>query len=207
MRLILKYIGFVFSFVYPVGLHKKILSVYMHMYTGYFARKFRRFGKTSLIKPKARYLNGLECISVGEHTVLGSDIELTAWPVYKGERFSPEIIIGDYTSIRDGSHITAIDSIRIGNNVLTGLNVLITDNAHGASDISLLDTRPADRPLSSKGPVIIEDNVWIGEKASIMPGVHIGRGAIVAANSVVTKDVPAYSVVAGVPAKVIKSLS
>ncbi|MBR0310679.1 MAG: hypothetical protein IJQ97_07320 [Paludibacteraceae bacterium] len=55
--------------------------------------------------------------------------------------------------------------------------------------------------------VVIDDNVWIGEKSSILPGVHIGRGAIVAANSVVTHDVPAYSVVAGVPAKVIKQLN
>ena len=52
--------------------------------------------------------------------------------------------------------------------------------------------------------MVIEDNVWIGEKASIMPGVHIGKGAIIAANSVVTHDVPAYAVVAGIPAKVIK---
>ena len=57
-----------------------------------------------------------------------------------------------------------------------------------------------------KCPVVIEDNVWIGEKASIMPGVHIGKGAIIAANSVVTHDVPAYAVVAGTPAKVIKQL-
>ena len=57
-----------------------------------------------------------------------------------------------------------------------------------------------------KCPVVIEDNVWIGEKASIMPGVHIGKGAIIAANSVVTHDVPAYAVVAGVPAKIVKQL-
>ena len=61
-------------------------------------------------------------------------------------------------------------------------------------------------PLYRKGPVVIEDNVWIGEKASIMPGVHIGKGAIIAANSVVTHDVPAYAVVAGVPAKIVKQL-
>ena len=65
---------------------------------------------------------------------------------------------------------------------------------------------PNSRPLYSKGPVIIDDNVWIGEGAMIMPGVHVGNGAIIAANSVVTKDIPAYSVAAGIPAKIIKTM-
>ena len=60
------------------------------------------------------------------------------------------------------------------------------------------------RPVVSKGSVIIGNNVWIGDKATILPNVTIGDGAVIAANSVVTKDVPAYSVVAGNPAKVIK---
>ena len=68
----------------------------------------------------------------------------------------------------------------------------------------MLDIAPDFRPLSSKGPVLIDDNVWIGEKSSIMPGVHIGKGVIVAANSVVTKDVPPYCVVAGIPATIVK---
>jgi len=53
---------------------------------------------------------------------------------------------------------------------------------------------------------LLDDNVWIGEGAMIMPNVHIGKGAIVACNAVVTTDVPAYSVVAGVPARVVKQL-
>lgn len=89
---------------------------------------------------------------------------------------------------------------------MTGPNILITDNAHGASILELLDLPPQVRPLYSKGPVIIEDNVWIGEKTSIMPGVHIGKGSIIAANSVVTHDIPPYCIAAGVPAKVIKRL-
>jgi len=81
---------------------------------------------------------------------------------------------------------------------------LITDNAHGASNFDLLSIAPNKRPLYSKGPVIIEDNVWIGEKASIMPDVHIGYGSIVGANAVVTRDVPPYCVVIGNPAKIVK---
>jgi acetyltransferase-like isoleucine patch superfamily enzyme len=94
----------------------------------------------------------------------------------------------------------------IGNNVLTGPRVLITDNAHGASVDTIIDIAPIERELSSKGPVIIEDNVWIGEGSMIMPNVTIGKCSIIAANSVVTKDIPAYCVAAGSPARIIKTL-
>ena len=60
------------------------------------------------------------------------------------------------------------------------------------------------RKVVSKGAVVIDDNVWIGDKVSIMPGVHIGEGSIIAANAVVTKNIPPYSIAAGVPAKVIR---
>ena len=70
-----------------------------------------------------------------------------------------------------------------------------------------VDIAPLSRALHSAGPVVIEDNVWIGEGAMIMPNVHIGKGAIIAANSVVTHDVQAYTIVGGVPAKVIKTLN
>jgi acetyltransferase-like isoleucine patch superfamily enzyme len=63
-----------------------------------------------------------------------------------------------------------------------------------------------ERLLVSKGAVVIGNNVWIGNNACIMPGVSIGDGAIIGANSVVTHDIPAYSVAGGIPAKVIKQL-
>lgn len=83
---------------------------------------------------------------------------------------------------------------------------LITDNSHGGFDREQLKLRPNIRPLVSKGEVIIDDNVWIGEKASILPGVHIGEGAIIGAGAVVTKDVPPFSVVVGNPARIVKQM-
>lgn len=65
---------------------------------------------------------------------------------------------------------------------------------------------PKNRIIVSKGPVIIEDNVWIGDKATILPNVRIGFGSIIAANSVVTRDIPPFSIVAGAPARVVKRL-
>jgi acetyltransferase-like isoleucine patch superfamily enzyme len=81
-----------------------------------------------------------------------------------------------------------------------------TDHFHGEISLKALSLAPALRQLYSKGPVIIEDNVWIGEGAVIMPNVRIGKNAIVGANAVVTKDVPADCVVGGVPARVIRYL-
>ena len=78
----------------------------------------------------------------------------------------------------------------------------ITDHAHGSSCIDM--TPPANRELISGGAVFIGKNVWIGDKVTILPGTTIGDGAIVAANSVVSKDIPAYSVAAGNPAKILK---
>lgn len=177
----------------------------VHLCTAIRRRYFKAFGKRSFLGLNTVYL-GEQYISVGDNLIFGNDSRLTAWDTYGEQHFTPEIIIGNNCNIGGQAHITAINRIVIGNNVLMGTKVLITDNAHGEFTAEQLDIAPFERPLYSKGAVIIDDNVWIGEKASIMPGVHIGKGAIVAANSVVTHDVPPYSMVAGVPAKVIKQL-
>ena len=160
------------------------------IYNGIIRHRFASFGKGSRI-------------FLGDDVTVGRQVQLTAWDRFGDQRFNPAIRIGDGTSIGDGSHITAINRIELGKNVLTGKYVLITDNAHGDADPALLETAPNKRPLVSKGPVVIEDNVWIGEKASILPGVHIGRGAIIGAGAVVTKDVPAGCMALGVPARIV----
>ncbi|MCF0124148.1 MAG: acyltransferase [Clostridia bacterium] len=119
---------------------------------------------------------------------------------------SAKIIIGDECGIGPFSQITASNEIQIGNGVRTGTFVLITDNAHGKFEMSDLKKKVDDREIFSKGKVVIGDNVWIGSKASILPNVTIGNGAIIAANAVVTKDVPPYSIAAGNPAKIVKTI-
>lgn len=116
------------------------------------------------------------------------------------------LIFGNNVQINDFVHITAHENVTIGNNVLIASKVYISDVAHGdyngvvqSSPLNI----PADRILITK-PVIIEDNVWIGEGVCILPGVKVGFGAIIGSNSVVTKDVPPFSISVGVPAKVIK---
>ena len=115
-------------------------------------------------------------------------------------------IVGDGASIGEYSHITCAQQIEIGDGLLTGRFVLITDNGHGKSSVDEMELPPILRSVYSHGPVIIGRNVWIGDKATILPNVTIGDGAIIAANAVVTKDVPAYAIVAGIPAKVVKMI-
>ncbi len=151
-------------------------------------------------------LIGLKYVSVGDGTYISPGVQLTAWDSHNGIRFTPSIVIGNRCTIRHNAHITAINSITIGDNLLTGTNVLITDNSHGQSTREHMSLPFTERPMYSKGPVVIGNNVWLGNNVCVMPGVTIGDGAIVGANSVVTHDLPAYSVAAGIPAKVIKQL-
>ena len=153
-----------------------------------------------------------ECITIGEGTSFGDWIYLTAWDSYdcivdgksQKQNLNPELTIGKDCSFGAFNHITCTNKITIGDRCLTGKWVTITDNSHGRTDKESLQVAPIKRPIYSKGPVIIGDDVWIGDKATILPGVTIGDGVVIAANAVVTKDVPAYSVVAGNPAKVVK---
>ncbi len=99
-----------------------------------------------------------------------------------------------------GIIISSINRIEIGEWRLTGKWVTITDHSHGTTNMTDLIKRPIERPLYSKGPIRIGNNVWIGDKVTILPSVTIGDGVVVAANSVVSKDIPSYTVAAGNPA-------
>lgn len=151
-------------------------------------------------------LMGQKYISLGNNLYIGKDVVWEIRDNFNGQFFSPCMSIGHDSSFGDGGHITCVNKIQIGNGVRIGRKVFITDNSHGAFDKDQLKMPAHTRPICSKGPVIIEDNVWIGEMSCVMPGVTIGEGTIVAANSVVTKNTPPYCVVAGTPAKIIKQL-
>ncbi|WP_417620884.1 acyltransferase [Parasphingorhabdus sp.] len=107
------------------------------------------------------------------------------------------IIFGQNTSFGDYFHAGSIEKISVGANVLGGSNILLVDHNHGSpsKDIALKNgTPPRDRPLTTKGPIIISDNVWIGDSVIILGGVTIGEGAIIAANTTVRADVPPHTI-------------
>ena len=111
-----------------------------------------------------------------------------------------DVIIGNHTRI--GLHNTIIGPVKIGNNVNLAQGITVTALNHNFSNHN---TRIDEQGVSTN-PVTIGDDIWIGANAVILPGVNIGNHSVVAAGAVVTKDVPAHSLVAGVPAKVIKEI-
>lgn len=112
-----------------------------------------------------------------------------------------DVTIGDYSRI--GIHCTVIGPVSIGNHVNLAQGITVTALNHNFSDT----TQRIDQQGITTRPVVIADDVWIGANAVILPGVTIGQHAVVAAGAVVTKDVPPYSVVGGVPATVLKKIS
>ena len=204
--IVLKIIDFLY-FIYPYKVHKYIYSKKQYIYTNWIKHAFGSLGEGTFINGKFLMLNGAENAYIGKNCTIGINLVLEIYSNYgNNQHFEPKFEMGDNSSIGNESHISCINLIKIGNNVRMGRKIFITDNAHGISDRSLLDMSPLKRPLSTKGPVIIEDCCWIGEMACIMPGVTIGHGTIVGANAVVTHSVPPYCVVAGNPARIIKQL-
>ena len=111
-----------------------------------------------------------------------------------------DVIIGDHTRI--GLHNTIIGPVTIGNHVNLAQGITITALNHNFED----KEQRIDSQGVSTNPVILGDDIWIGANAVVLPGVSIGNHAVVAAGAVVTKDVPPHSLVAGVPAKIIKEI-
>ena len=111
-----------------------------------------------------------------------------------------DVMIGDHTRI--GLHNTIIGPVSIGSHVNLAQGITVTALNHNFENAE----KHIDEQGVSTTPVTIEDDVWIGANAVILPGVHIGNHCVVAAGAVVTKNVPPHSLVAGVPAKVIKQI-
>lgn len=172
------------------------------LYSIYMSHKFK--SRKLWFASKVGGICGIDRITIGKNCAFGKNAILTAYKEYHGYKYDPYIKIGQGCNFGDWIHITSINNIIIGNGVLTGRFVIITDNAHGTTSGADLDVRPEDRQLTSKGPIYIGNNVWIGDKVTILAGVTIGNGSIIGANSVVTKNIPPYGVAAGNPAKVIK---
>ena len=174
---------------------------------------FRRWYAEHFLRPACDYLGEHHTIMKpwyvsisGPNILIGHCATIVAEPshrvkiaVWGKEPDQGEISIGDYVLISPGCRISAANKIVIGNSVMMANGVYVTDSDwHGVYD----RTQRNDEMT----PVIIEDNVWLGDHSVVLKGVTIGENSIVAANAVVTKDVPANVVVAGNPAVVVKEL-
>lgn len=193
--------------IFTYSLSMRFITFRNALYTAWIRNFIGKLPHNSIIAyPCSLQGGGGKTISIGHNTRIESHGILGCWMKYDEQQFTPSITIGDHCLIGEYNHISACNRISIGDGLLTGRYVYIGDNTHG--DLSWEDASipPIKRKLVSKGDVIIGNNVWIGDKATILAGVSIGDNVIVAANAVVTKDVPSHSVVAGVPAKIVKEI-
>lgn len=151
-------------------------------------------------------IRGKKYIQISKGFTTGIGCRIEAYP--KGNYKT--LFIGENFQMNDYVHITALESVKIGKNVLLASKIYISDCAHGSyngdNNDSNPKTPPNNRPLFSE-PVVIEDNVWLGEFVSVLPGVTIGQGTIVGANSVVSKSLPPFVIAVGTPAKPIKKFN
>jgi len=146
-------------------------------------------------------LTNPRAISIGKKVLIRKGARLEAVGEPDGGR--PKITIGEGTAIQFYFHCGAAESVTIGKNVLISGRVYITDHDHVFDDPEL----PARNCSKLKSaPVVIEDGVWLGEGCVILKGVTVAERAVVGANAVVTKDVPPFTVVGGVPARVIRDI-
>lgn len=174
---------------------------------GFTREKFKSLGKEIKKIPDRYIVVNPQYIEIGEGFSSLYNLRLEAWDSYASQRFLPELSIGNNVSINTDVHIGCINKVQIGNNVLMASRIYISDHSHGDMNNVDLAIPPAKRELFSRGPVIIEDNVWIGEGVAILPDVRIGENSIIGANSVVTKSFPRNSILAGNPARLVRMIN
>jgi acetyltransferase-like isoleucine patch superfamily enzyme len=181
-----------------------MIDLISKIYTALMKTSFRSFGEGSIIKP---FLNTshAECISIGKNDDIGSFCRITVSTDFAGKKVKSKndirLRIGDNVDIGNNSFLSANNNVQIGNHVIMSAFVFITDHDHGFEDVS---KNLHEQPLTEGGNTIIEDNVFLGVKSTVLKNVTIGKHAIIGANSVVTHDIPAYSIAVGNPAVVIK---
>lgn len=142
-------------------------------------------------------IDGAAGISLGE----GSILQRGSWLYCLARDGRPaRLDIGRGCVFGFNNHITAVESVRIGDQVLTANNVYISDNLHAYEDIAIPIMQ---QPLRVKGAVEIGAGSWLGENAAVI-GARIGRNCVIGANAVVTRDIPDYCVAVGIPARVIR---
>lgn len=203
MKILVDRVSFFLSFFYPLHILSLFKKVEKNIYSAKIKRRIEMCGEMFKIFPPIN-LRGGKYMKIGKNFRAGKNMILQCWDEYEGDGFLPGLQIGDNARFGENCHIGCTNSIVIGDNLLAGRNIYITDHFHGVGSMKEVDIPPKKRSLYSKGEVNIGKNVWLGENVVILPGVTIGNNVTIGANAVVTKDLPDNCVAAGVPARIIR---
>jgi acetyltransferase-like isoleucine patch superfamily enzyme len=186
-----------------LGLYRGLVRARNKLFSLTIAGAFESFGSHSVLETPVR-IEGERRIRVGSGVFIGQGSWLRAADGHDaadGASSDVAILIGDGTSIAGECVLSAVRSIEIGPRVLVARGVYISDHSHRYDEIG--------RPVLAQGvtnvdPVSIGADAWLGENVIVLPGVRIGRGAVVGANAVVSRDVADYAVAVGAPASEVK---
>ena len=161
-----------------------------------------RLGKNTFVSHPFMFVNK-------KHVYFGDNVQVRDFariePVVKrgNQSFNPKIIFGNNVSIEQGLHLTCAEYVEIKANCVLSSYCMLTDISHEYGNVN---ESVLSQPLLVK-PTILDEGCFIGTGAKIMPGVHLGKHCVVGANAVVTKSFPDYSVIAGIPAVLIKKFN
>ncbi len=170
------------------------------LFTAFASSGFAEFGSGSRILLPTR-ISGAEHMSIGSGVLIGAG----SWLIVPQQREpgpGPHIVLGNRVRINTTS-ISAVHKVELEEGVAVARGCYISDHSHGFADP---DVPIRDQPVDRVAPVLIRRGAWLGQNVVVLPGVTIGRGSVVGANSVVRSDVPDRTVVAGIPARVIREL-
>jgi acetyltransferase-like isoleucine patch superfamily enzyme len=171
------------------------------LHTQFWKKMFwGHIGEKTVIYSPMKIVNPMN-ISIGDGVIIEANSTLYCVGNYQGINHQGNISIGNDVYINYGFNATTANRITIEDGVLCAFNVSIFDFDHGYEDVFSNINRAE---LTVKGPIVIGEKSWIGMNVAILGSVNIGKHCIIGANSVVTKDIPDYCVVAGSPARIIK---
>ena len=160
------------------------------------AGAFASFGARTVLQPPTR-LSGERRIWIGDDVFVGAGTWLQ---VVGPEEGDVALTIGSGSGIAGNCVLSAAESVRLGDRVLLARGVYVSDHSHAFEDTS---RAVLDQGITRIEPVEVCDGAWLGENVVVCPGVRIGRGAVVGANSVVLNDVPDHCVAVGAPARIV----
>lgn len=185
-------------------LHKNAKAKKMFLYRNvtypFNKLRYRSFGKGSLLY-FPMLINNKSCISIGNNVTFREHLRMDAIKKMSNQEFHPRIIIEDGVHAEQNCQIFATTMVHIKRNVTLSSNIFITDVAH---EYRSIEEGSILKQNLLTGKTIIDEEAFLGIGVRIIKAVHIGKHAVIGANAVVTKDIPAYCVAVGIPAKIIK---
>lgn len=161
---------------------------------------FKDFDNSSCFDENCKF-SGKERITVGKDCYFGPGSEIIALNNHFSQQLDSSLTIGNHVRMTARVRITCAGKIQIGNDVLMAPEVFISDHNHGMDPEYKGGYSPQSLIIKN---VIIEDGVWLGQRVCVLPGVTIGNHSIIGAASVVTHNIPPYTIAVGSPAKVVK---